>query len=103
MTLSRDTAPLTVRALVQRAEAIRESELQRLLARCPGLSERERVLIATMSTDLIQRLLHGAISKICEKAAVDRARALNDARVLSELFGAQSIDRDDGVVTMRSA
>jgi glutamyl-tRNA reductase len=103
MTLSHDTAPLSVRALVQRAEAIRESELHRLLARCPELSDRERVLIAAMSTALIQRLLHGAISKICEKAAIDRAQALNDARLLNELFDAEAIDQDGGAVAIRSA
>jgi glutamyl-tRNA reductase len=84
MTLSHDLAPL--RALVQRAEAIRESELRRLLARCPGLSDQEQVLVAAMSTALIQQLLYGAISKICEKATVDRAQALRDARALNELF-----------------
>jgi glutamyl-tRNA reductase len=103
MALSDDNAPLTVRALVQRAEAIRETELQRLLSRCPGLSERERMLIAAMSTTLIQRLLHGAISKICEKAEVDRAQALSDARVLNELFDVYPIDRDQRAAAMRSA
>jgi|GEM_PF-5718797 glutamyl-tRNA reductase len=87
MALIHDTAPLTVRALVQRADAIRASEVQRLFGRCPELSEKERVLIAAMSSALIGRLLHGAISKICDKAAVDHEQALSDARALSELFG----------------
>lgn len=88
MTLSHDLPPL--RALVQRAEAIREGELRRLLARCPGLSDQEQVLIAAMSTALLQQLLYGAIAKLCEKAAVDRAQALSDARALSELFDVRS-------------
>lgn len=103
MTLSHDTAPLDVRALVQRAEAIRENKLQRLFARCPGLTERERMLIAAMSTALIHGLLHGAISKICDKAVVDRAQALSDARVLSELFDAHAVELEETAVAVRSA
>jgi glutamyl-tRNA reductase len=90
MGLSHITTPLAVRALVQRADAIREGELQRLFARCPGLTERERGLVESMSTALIQRLLDGAVSKIRDKAAVDREQALRDASALSELFDVRS-------------
>jgi glutamyl-tRNA reductase len=86
MALPVDAAPPGVRSLLDWADAICESELQRLYARCPGLSERQRLLIASMSAALVQRLLHDAISKICDKAAVDRAQALREAHVLSELF-----------------
>ncbi len=103
MKCCRDNVPLTVLAVVQRAEAIRESELRRLLSRCPGLSERERMLIAAMSTALIERLLHGAVAKISEKAVVDGAQALSDAHFLNELFDARPIEHEESAVRMRSA
>jgi glutamyl-tRNA reductase len=90
MALSHDPALLDVRALVQRAEAVRENEVRRLFSRCPDLTEHERSLIAAMSTALIEQFLHGPISKICDKTAIDHAQALLDARVLSDLFNARS-------------
>ncbi len=87
MALSHETALSDVRALVQHAETLRENEVRRLFARCPDLSERERSLIAAMSTALIGRLVYSAISKIHDKDAVDREQAVRDARALSELFG----------------
>ncbi len=75
-----------IRSLVQRAEEVRRSELERLFARCPELSERERTLITGMSLTIISKLLHGAITKIRDKAIVDRAEALSNAQILTELF-----------------
>ena len=75
-----------ISSLVQRAETIRESELERLFARCPELTERERMLITGMSLTVISKLLHGAITKIRDKAIVNRAEALTDANILNELF-----------------
>ncbi len=75
-----------ISSLVQRAETIREAELQRLFARCPELTERERMLITGMSLTVISKLLHGAITKIRDKAIVNRAEALTDAHILDELF-----------------
>jgi glutamyl-tRNA reductase len=90
MALSHDTALLDVRALVQRAEAVRENEVRRLFSRCPDLTERERSLIAAMSTALIEQFLLEPISKLCDKRSVDQAQALHDARALSDLFDARS-------------
>lgn len=88
MALLHETALSDVRALVQRAETVRENEVRRLFARCPELTERERMLITAMSAALIGQLLHGAISKLHDKDVVDREEALRDARALNELFGA---------------
>jgi glutamyl-tRNA reductase len=82
---SRVAVPV-ISSLVQRAETIRESELERLFARCPELTERERMLITGMSLTVISKLLHGAITKIRDKAIVNRAEALTDANILNELF-----------------
>ncbi len=79
-----------ISSLVQRAETIREGELERLFARCPELSERERMLITGMSLTVISKLLHNAITKIRDKAVVNRAEALTHASVLNELFDLQT-------------
>ncbi len=65
---SRVAVPV-ISSLVQRAETIRESELERLFARCPELTERERMLITGMSLTIISKLLHSAITKIRDKAS----------------------------------
>ena len=85
---SRVAVPV-ISSLVQRAETIREGELERLFARCPELTERERMLITGMSLTIISKLLHSAITKIRTKAIVNRAEALTDADRLSELFDLQ--------------
>ena len=82
---SRVAVPV-ISSLVQRAETIRESELERLFARCPELTERERMLITGMSLTIISKLLHSAITKIRDKAIVNRAEAMTDAHILNDLF-----------------
>jgi glutamyl-tRNA reductase len=82
---SRVAVPV-ISGLVQRAETLRERELARLFARCPELTERERMLITGMSLTIISKLLHGAITKIRDKAIVNRDAALTDAHTLSDLF-----------------
>lgn len=82
---SRATLPVIAR-LTQKAEAVRAKEVERLLARCPQLSERERMLVVGMSMTIVSKLLHSVILKIRNKAIVDRAEALSHARVLDELF-----------------
>ena len=44
------------------------------------------MLITGMSLTVISKLLHGAITKIRDKAIVNRAEALTDANILNELF-----------------
>lgn len=82
---SRATLPIIAR-LTQKAEAMRDREVQRLFARCPELNDRQRTLIVGTSMTIVSKLLHSAILKIRDKAGVDRAAALSDARTLSELF-----------------
>jgi len=82
---SRVAVPV-ISSLVQRAETIRERELEKLLARCPELNERQKMLITGMSLTIISKLLHNAITKIRDKAIVNRAEALTDADLLNELF-----------------
>jgi glutamyl-tRNA reductase len=82
---SRIAVPV-IAMLTQKADSIREAELQRLFARCPELSERERMLITGATMTIVSKMLHSVILKIREKATLDRAEALSHARVLDELF-----------------
>jgi glutamyl-tRNA reductase len=88
---ARVAVPVIAR-LTQKAEAIRVAELERLLARCPELNERERMLVTGMTLTIVSKLLHSAILKIQEKATVDHAEALSSARVLEDLFELDLID-----------
>lgn len=52
----------TIRALRERAEAIRAAELERALARMPELSEREQAAISALSAAIVNKLLHQPIA-----------------------------------------
>ncbi len=57
-----------IASLTQKAEAIRVAELERLFARCPDLTEREKMLVTGMSMTIVSKLLHSVVVKIREKA-----------------------------------
>jgi glutamyl-tRNA reductase len=82
---SRIAVPV-IATLTQKAEAIRAAELERLFARCPDLSEREKMLITGATLTIVSKMLHSVILKMREKATLDRNEALSHARVLDELF-----------------
>lgn len=90
---SRVAVPV-ITSLVDRAEAIRARELERLFARCPDLAEREKMLVTGMSLTIVSKLLHSAVTKIRNKALVDRDEALTHARVLDELFDLSTTPRE---------
>jgi glutamyl-tRNA reductase len=73
-------------SLVQKAEAIREAEIERLFARCPELSARERMLITGASLTIVSKLLHGVVTKLRDRATSNRAEAVSLASLLDELF-----------------
>jgi len=75
-----------ISSLTRKAEAIREAEVERLFARCPDLTERERMLITGTSLTIISKLLHTAVTKIRDKAVENRAEAITHALILDELF-----------------
>jgi glutamyl-tRNA reductase len=82
---SRVAVPV-ISSLTQKAEAIRESEIERLFSRCPELTDRERMLITGTSLTIISKLLHTAVVKIRDKAVENRAEAMTHALMLNELF-----------------
>ncbi|HWQ14353.1 MAG TPA: glutamyl-tRNA reductase [Roseiflexaceae bacterium] len=73
----------TIRALRERAEAIRLAELERTLARCPELTEREREAIRALSAAIVNKLLHGPITTI--KSPEASAALIQAARELFRL------------------
>jgi glutamyl-tRNA reductase len=83
---SRPVFPI-IASLSRKAETIREGEVERIFARCPGLNDRDRMLITGMSLTIVSKLLHSAITHIREKAAQDQAEALFHARLVGEMFG----------------
>lgn len=82
---SRVAVPV-VASLTQKSEAIRSAEVDRLFARCPELTERERTLITGTTLTIVSKLLHGAVTKIRNRAVENRAEAVSLARTLDELF-----------------
>ncbi len=75
-----------VSSLVQKAESIREAEIERLFGRCTELTERERMLITGASLTIISKLLHSVVTKLRDRATSNHAEALTLAMQLDELF-----------------
>jgi glutamyl-tRNA reductase len=82
-----------ITSLTQKAEAIRMSELARLLGRCPDLSEREKMLVTGMSMTIVSKFLHSVVVKIRDKATSNHAEVIAQARLLDELFELDLADR----------
>ena len=82
---SRVAVPV-IASLTKKAESIRAAELERLLARCPELTEREKMLVTGMSMTIISKLLHTVVTKIRDKAVTNHSEALDHVRLLDELF-----------------
>ncbi len=60
---------------MNKAESIRESEIDRLFARCPEFGDRERMLITGASLRIVSKLLHSAVVKLRERAGSSQAEA----------------------------
>jgi glutamyl-tRNA reductase len=96
---SRVAVPV-ISSLTQKAEAIREAEVERLFSRCPELTSRERMLVTGMSLTIISKLLHTAVVKIRDKAAENHAEAMNHALILNELFDLRAELEEAGVALL---
>jgi glutamyl-tRNA reductase len=75
-----------ISSLSKKAESIRSAEVERLIARCPGLTDRDRALISGMSLTIVSRLLHSVIVKIRDHATGPEAELRAKARLVDELF-----------------
>lgn len=81
-----------IASLTQKAELIREQEVERLLARIPHLSSRERELVVGSTMKIVSRLLHDAIERVRARAISQPHTALAHARILDELFDLELAD-----------
>jgi glutamyl-tRNA reductase len=79
---TRDAIPVLT-ALTQKAEAIRQAEMERLFARCPYLGDRERALITGATLRILSKLMHPAYSTIREARAPDDQ---NPHAIIDDLF-----------------
>ena len=64
----RDTAGPTIAALVRQADAIRRGEVERTLARMPGVDAATAERIQQLSRSIVSKLLHAPISHLREFA-----------------------------------
>jgi glutamyl-tRNA reductase len=83
-----------VASLVQKAEAVREAEIERLFSRCPDLTERERMLITGASMTIISKLLHTVVTRTRERATGSRDEALAISQLLDDLFDLRLRERE---------
>jgi glutamyl-tRNA reductase len=81
---SNATLPI-VASLAQKAEALREAELERLFARLPELDKRQRTLVTGLTMRIVSKLLHSPISSI-RAAAGDPDESVARARLIDEIF-----------------
>ena len=70
---TRDVAP-TIASLRERAEAIRRGELAKASPRLAGLSERERNAVESLTSQIVNKLLHEPIVRLKEAAAAEDRR-----------------------------
>jgi len=92
---TRGAAPL-IASLRRKAEDIRAAEIRRLFDRMPELDETQRQMVVAASVSIINRLLHGPVTRLRESVAqgpdADRtqlAEALLDADAFSDRLARQ--------------
>jgi glutamyl-tRNA reductase len=83
--LSGQNVEPTIAVLRQRAEAVRQAELERTLSRLGHLSVADRQRIGAMSEALVNRLLHEPMTRLRQHGAERHAKALRELYGLDEL------------------
>jgi glutamyl-tRNA reductase len=78
------TVATVVADLVAHAERVRQSEVERGLARAGAITERERALVEATSAAIVKKLLHQPIVELKRRGGEDEAQVW--ARALGELF-----------------
>ncbi len=73
---TRDVVPV-IAAIRERAEAIRRGELAKASGRLAGLSERERDAVESLTSQIVNKLLHEPIVRLKEAAAEERRGSEN--------------------------
>ncbi|MGE5091591.1 MAG: glutamyl-tRNA reductase [Bacillota bacterium] len=77
----REVVP-AITQLRARADAIRDAELERALARLPELSEHDQLVVRTLAARIVNKLLHHPITTL-----KDDPEGANMARIVQYLFG----------------
>jgi glutamyl-tRNA reductase len=80
---SREVTPL-IQSLVTHAESIRQSELERALARLSSLSDRDRNIVQALTVALVNKLLHDPITRLKTGSPEHNSRVY--ARTVRDLF-----------------
>ena len=93
---SRDVGP-AIASLRERAESIRSGELAKAESRLEGLSESERRTVESLTTQIVNKLLHVPIVRMKEAAAAEGSGYVEVAR---HLFG---LADDDGASASRKS
>ena len=88
--LSRDVVP-AITALRRHAEHIRETELARARARLAGLSASERLAVESLTTQIVNKLLHVPTVRLKEAAATSNGAAR--VETVRELFDLGDAER----------
>lgn len=87
---TREVAP-TISALVNKAEAIRQEELSRTLARLGPLSERETSALNALTAAIVSKMLHDPITQLKARGAgLDGKHYIHATRELFDLPLAES-------------
>ena len=81
----------TVAALRERADTVREAELERTLRRLPDLTSKERAAVEAMANALVKKLLHDPIGRL---KGPDGERYVGSLRELFALDGAAAPNGD---------
>jgi glutamyl-tRNA reductase len=89
---SLDVVP-AIASIRERAESIRRGELAKASSRLAGLSERERNAVESLTSQIVNKLLHQPIVRLKEAAAADGVRYVETAR---DLFGLRDDDERRG-------
>jgi glutamyl-tRNA reductase len=87
---SRAAVPL-IAGLRKRAEEIRSAEIEKMFARHPDLSERQRAAIVATSVTIINKLLHAPLTRLRETVA-DSPETAGQAELLGKLFDLAGIE-----------
>jgi glutamyl-tRNA reductase len=83
VTSAREVAPL-VAAMRERAEQVRQSELERFAGRLDQLDERERAAVEALTKGIVAKLLHEPTVRLKDAAGTAKADRLTDT--LRDLF-----------------
>jgi glutamyl-tRNA reductase len=90
---SLDVVP-AIASLRERAESIRSGELAKAEGRLGGLSESERRTVESLTTQIVNKLLHVPIVRLKEAAATDGAGYVEAARHLFGLGEEERVNPD---------